>query len=242
MSVRPPPLLALQEAEAGYEGLRVLPGTSFALGAGECVALLGRNGMGKTTLLKAAAGWLPLAAGQRLCGGRDATVARARELARAGILLVPEDRGIFGSLSVRENLVLGAQGGSGRGGLPLWDEERVLARLPELASKLANPGDSLSGGERQMLAVARALLAGPSALLLDETAEGLSPRAAERVWALLAELKDEGRALVVVDKDWRSAARLADRVVFLHKGEAAHACTGADLLADPATAERWLGV
>ncbi|MGR4000694.1 MAG: ABC transporter ATP-binding protein [Alphaproteobacteria bacterium] len=227
--------LSLEGVSAGYGALRVLSGVDFSVSGGECVALLGRNGMGKTTLLKLAAGWLPLWGGVRRLRGEDRSGLSARELSGLGVALIPEDRGIFAGLSVRENLMLAARKDG-------WDLERILSVFPELEEKLRNPGDSLSGGERQILSIARALTTAPQLLLLDEATEGLSPRMAQRVWGILSSLREEGYAMVVVDKNWQRASRLADRVVVLLKGEIVHEARGVEFSGSHDTARRYLGI
>ena len=233
------PLLELREACAGYGQLPVLHEVNFVIAEGEVVALLGRNGMGKTTCLKAMAGWLDLWSGQRIWRGKDLSHNHkprglARGLARDGLLLIPEDRGIFARLTAEENfhLVAGAK----------HKQEEMESRFPELRGKWQTMGDGLSGGERQILSLARALSANPSLLLLDETTEGLSPRVAERIWQILAELRKAGQAFVVVDKNWQQAARIADRVLFLAKGQITESVTGSALRANPEIAERHLGL
>jgi len=230
-----PPLLELRGASLGYGPLTVVPEMDFAVGEGECVALLGRNGMGKTTLLRGMAAWGGLQSGRRIWRGGDATRAPARALARDGLLLVPEDRGVFGGLTVRENLLLGARRRVGRG-------ERLAPAFPELEPMMGRRAGGLSGGERQMLALSRALASEPRLLLLDEATEGLSPRAAGRVWEMLEELRARRLSMVVVDKNWRRAARMADRVALLVKGRVAAATTGREALESPAAVLEALGV
>ena len=228
-------LLTLKGVSAGYGALRVIPGMDLTIAKGECVALLGRNGMGKTTLLKVIAGWLGLKDGERRWQGGDVSGLSAREMSGLGVMLLPEDRGVFANLSVLENLTLSARSEG-------WSLERVLSVFPELGGRLRNPGDSLSGGERQILNIARALMTGPRLLLLDETTEGLSPRVAERVWGVLGSLREEGYGMVVVDKNWERAALLADRVVVLLKGGIVYEAAGADFLGEREVAQRYLGI
>ena len=234
------PLLELRKGRAGYGYLPILHEANFHISEGEVVALLGRNGMGKTTLLKTLAGWLDLWSGQHLWRGADTRPQRkagglARHLARDGLLLIPEDRGIFARLTAEENFnLIGKRRNTAK--------EEAESRFPELKGKWQTMGDGLSGGERQILSIARALSANPALVLLDETTEGLSPLVAERIWQILDALRKEGRAFVVVDKNWARAATLADRVIFLSKGRVAETCAGDELLANPKIAEKHLGL
>ena len=231
-------LLELRRACTGYGQLPILHNADFHIDEGEVVALLGRNGMGKTTCLKAMAGWLGLWSGQHLWRGADISHKYkrggvARYLARDGLLLIPEDRGIFARLTAEENfhLIAGQK-----------QKAEMELRFPELRDKWQTMGDGLSGGERQILSLARALSVHPSLLLLDETTEGLSPRVAERIWQILDELRKAGQAFVVVDKNWQRVATLADRVLFLAKGQIVESVTGNELRAHPEIAERHLGL
>jgi branched-chain amino acid transport system ATP-binding protein len=227
-------MLELTGVTAAYGPGQVLFGIDLRLGAGEVVALAGRNGMGKTTTIRAILG-LVARGGRIVFDGRDVSTDPPHRIARRGIGLVPEGRQVFPTLSVRENLVATARG---RG----WDERRVFALFPRLEERAAQPARTLSGGEQQMLAIGRALMTNPRLLILDEATEGLAPLVRAEIWAVLARLKAEGLSILVVDKDVRALARLADRFVVLQKGGVAWQGTGAALLSDEALLHGMLGV
>ncbi|GIX11092.1 ABC transporter ATP-binding protein [Elioraea sp.] len=227
-------MLELAGVTAAYGPGQVLFGIDLRLGAGEVVALAGRNGMGKTTTIRAILG-LVARGGRIVFDGRDVSTDPPHRIARRGIGLVPEGRQVFPTLSVRENLVATARG---RG----WDERRVFALFPRLEERAAQPARTLSGGEQQMLAIGRALMTNPRLLILDEATEGLAPLVRAEIWAVLARLKAEGLSILVVDKDVRALARLADRFVVLQKGGVAWQGTGAALLSDEALLHGMLGV
>nr|MBA2371765.1 ATP-binding cassette domain-containing protein [Chloroflexota bacterium] len=181
--------LELRDLHAYYAGSHVLQGVDLAVGAGEAVSLVGRNGAGKTTTIAAIVGFIRPRAGRVMVGGDDLTGASTHRVARAGVALVPQGRRVFADLTVRENLVLAARPASGG-----WDEEGVLELFPSLRRRLANRGDQLSGGEQQMVAIARALLRNPTLLLLDEPSEGLAPKLVDEVGDALARLAAAGLA------------------------------------------------
>ncbi|MDR3531117.1 MAG: ABC transporter ATP-binding protein [Rhodopila sp.] len=228
-------ILAARGLSAGYGGSRVLRGIDLDIRPGETIGLMGRNGMGKTTLIRALIGLLPAQDGQVLLVGADAAELPAFARARRGIAVVPEGRGVFASLSVMENLRLAATPGD-------WTEARVLSLFPRLGQRAANRGNHLSGGEQQMLAIGRALMTNPRLLILDEATEGLAPLMRDEIWRVIRIVREAGVAVVVVDKTVSAVLSLADRVVILVKGQVAW--TGApDLLrADPALMHRHLGV
>ncbi len=228
---------------AYYGDSHILRGVDFAIHAGEAIALMGRNGMGKTTLLRTLLGWLPLrddGAGRLLLRGQDARRLKPHQIARAGIAYVPEGRGIFPNLTVRENLQMAAR--AGRDGRHDWNYERVLATFPRLAERLDHGGAQLSGGEQQMLTIGRALLTNPDVLLLDEATEGLAPLVARDIWRTVGQIKASGIAVVVVDKNWRELLAVADRALVLVKGEVALSGAAAELAAQPALLAAHLGV
>jgi branched-chain amino acid transport system ATP-binding protein len=232
------PLLEVRALHAGYGGTEVLFGIDLSVGEGEVVALGGRNGMGKTTAIRAIMGLLPPSAGKVLVAGRDLTGAPPFRIAQAGLGLVPEGRRIFPTLTVEENLVATA---STRNGTD-WTLERVLAFFPPLAARKSHRGGQLSGGEQQMLAIGRALMTNPRLLILDEATEGLAPLVRAQIWACLAALKREGHAILVVDKAVDALLRLADRHVILERGRVAWAGTSAEFAADRSIRERFLAV
>ena len=239
MAADPAPLLAVERLEVSYGAGRVLHGVDLTVGRGEAVALVGRNGMGKTTLMRAIMGLVPVLAGRVLWEGRDLTGVAPETIARAGVALVPEGRGIFGSLDVVENLVMAAR--PGRDGRRGWTLERVFELFPRLAERRRHGGHQLSGGEQQMLTIARALMTHPDLILIDEAAEGLAPMVARDIWRTIALIRAEGVATIVVDKDVRALSRFADRILVLSKGEVVFNGQPAALLAAPATLERHLG-
>lgn len=200
-----------------YGASHVLRGVDFHLRAGETVALMGRNGMGKTTLLRTLLGHVRARAGTLRVRQRDMMRAKPYRVARLGVAYVPEGRGIFPNLSVRENLQMAA--GAGPDGRRDWDYARVLDTFPRLAERLDHGGQQLSGGEQQMLTIGRALMTNPDVLLLDEATEGLAPKIAEEIWNIVRRIRDSGISTVVVDKNHRVLCALADRCVLLVKGE-----------------------
>ncbi|MCE1236146.1 MAG: ABC transporter ATP-binding protein [Hyphomicrobiales bacterium] len=234
-------LLAATGVATAHGRIPCLRDVAFAVRPGETVGLLGRNGMGKTTLLRTLTGLLsggPTASirfrGVDLAGRRPAAIARA------GIALVPEGRGIFPNLTVHENLILAAR--AGPSGKREWTLPRVFDLFPRLAERRANWGDQLSGGEQQMLSIGRALMTNPELLMLDEATEGLAPKVRDEIWKTLRIVAATGMAIVVVDKNLEDLFELADRHVILAKGEVVFEGPTAALTADPALVHRWLGV
>jgi branched-chain amino acid transport system ATP-binding protein len=233
-------LLAVERLEAFYGASQVLHGIDLTVRRGEQVALIGRNGMGKTTLLRSLMGLVTDRRGLIAFAGRDIAAASPETIARAGVALVPEGRGIFGSLSVVENLVMAAR--PAVNGRRNWTLERIFELFPRLAQRRGNGGHQLSGGEQQMLTIGRALMTNPDLILIDEATEGLAPMVARDIWRTLAIIRDEGIATVVVDKDFRSLSKIADRVVLLSKGSVAFDGAPAELAVQTAMLERHLGV
>ncbi len=216
---RPGPAAALIEARgvhAWYGSSHVLHGVDLALARGETVGLLGRNGMGKSTLIRTLLGHVRERDGRIAIAGRDMSKARPHEVARAGVAYVPEGRGIFPNLSVRENLLMAAR--PSRDGGRDWTFERVIGTFPRLGQRLGHFGAQLSGGEQQMLSIGRALLTNPDAIILDEATEGLAPLIVQEIWRVIASIREAGIAAMVVDRDYRRVAAEADRVVVLQKG------------------------
>jgi branched-chain amino acid transport system ATP-binding protein len=194
----------------------VLRGVSLAIGAGESIGLLGRNGMGKTTLIRTLLGLTPASAGKVLVHGRDCTREAPYRIARMGVAYVPEGRGIFPNLSVRENLQLATQ--RARDNRPAWDFERVLGTFPRLKERLDSGGQQLSGGEQQMLAIGRALMMNPDVLILDEATEGLAPLIVREIWRIIAEIRHSGIASLLVDRNYRLVLANTDRALVMEKG------------------------
>ena len=236
-----PPLLDIVGLEAGYGEQQVLYGIDLSVGVGEVVSLMGRNGMGKTTTVRALMGLLPIGAGQIRFEGRPIAGEPPFRIAQAGIGLVPEGRQIFPTLTVEENLVATSATRSS-GGQPAWTLERVYAFLPRLAARRSHLGDRISGGEQQMLAIGRALMTNPKLLVLDEATEGLAPLIRQEIWDRLAILKAEGLAILVIDKTVEALLRLGDRHLILEKGRIVWQGSSQALAADPLARDRYLSV
>jgi branched-chain amino acid transport system ATP-binding protein len=235
-----PPLLAACKLHTYYGSSHVLQGVDFSIGAGEVVALMGRNGMGKTTLLRSILGLTKPRAGEVDIDGASTANLPPHRVARLGIAFVPENRGVFPTLSVRENLLVAARPGSDGG--TAWTLDRVLATFPVLATRLGHRGNQLSGGEQQMLTIARALLTNPRLLILDEATEGLAPLIAAAIWRTIRTIRGDGIATVIVDKHFAMLAELADRCVILVKGRKVFDGTPAELAAQPGLREQHLGI
>jgi branched-chain amino acid transport system ATP-binding protein len=233
-------LLEVGGLQAGYGASQVLFGLDFAVGEGQVVTLLGRNGMGKSTTIKCLSGLLAPSAGRIVLRGEDVAGRPAYRIGRAGVGLVPEGRQVFPTLTVRENLV--ATASLRNAGPTPWTLERVYALFPRLKERAGQLAGKLSGGEQQMLAVGRALLTNPRLLLLDEATEGLAPLIRLEIWNCLARLKDEGLAMIVIDKNLKPLLPLADRHYIVEKGRIAWQGDGAALQADAGVVERYLSV
>jgi branched-chain amino acid transport system ATP-binding protein len=234
------PLVEIDALHAGYGDSRVLHGVSFALPAGSALGLLGRNGMGKTTLIRTLMGYLRPTAGQVRWQGRDVTGWPPERIARLGAGYVPEGRGIFPNLSVRENLVMAARA-SADGQRP-WPLARVLETFPRLGERLGHGGQQLSGGEQQMLAIGRALMTSPRLLILDEATEGLAPLVVAEIWRVIAQIRASGISTLIVDRNVRRVLEHTDHAVVLEKGRIVCSAASATLAADDAALTRWLGV
>jgi branched-chain amino acid transport system ATP-binding protein len=229
-------LLRIDALRAGYGGAVVLDGVSLAVGEGRSLALLGRNGTGKTTLIDSIVGVTRYRGGTITLEGRDLTRLRPDQRAAAGIGWVPQERNIFKSLTVVENLTAVARPGA-------WTPARVFEMFPRLAERRRNLGTQLSGGEQQMLAVGRALVLNPRLLLLDEPLEGLAPIIVEELLrALVRIVRDEGLSAIIVEQDPLKILPMTDDAVILARGVVVHGCPSSELLADPATLDRHLGV
>jgi branched-chain amino acid transport system ATP-binding protein len=233
-------LLAAEGLHAFYGAIHVLHGIGLSIRRGETVALMGRNGMGKTTLLRALMGLVPQRRGRVLLGERDMSEAPPETIARGGVAFVPEGRGVFASLTVTENLVMAAR--PAPDGRRSWTLERIFELFPRLAERRHHWGNQLSGGEQQMLTIGRALMTNPDLILIDEATEGLAPMVAQTIWQTLHKIRAEGVATLVVDKDFRALSRLADRVLLMAKGEFVFVGTPAELSADYELLEKHLGV
>ena len=234
------PLLQAEALHTFYGESHVLQGVSIAVQPGESVGLLGRNGMGKTTLIRSLLGLVRAARGQVHVRGVDRTRARAYEIARQGIAYVPEGRGIFPNLSVRENLVMAAR--AGVGGKRDWTLERTLATFPRLAERLQHGGAQLSGGEQQMLSIGRALMTNPDLLILDEATEGLAPLVVAEIWRIVGTIRKTGIASLIVDRNYRLVLAHTDRCVVMEKGKLVFDGQSADVAQRPESLARYLGV
>jgi branched-chain amino acid transport system ATP-binding protein len=225
-----------------YDASHILRGVDFAVGRGETIGLMGRNGMGKTTLLKTLMGLVQPRGGSVRVMGRDMTARPPYEIAQLGVAYVPEGRGIFGNLSVAENLKMAARPGRRGGRAQDWTYERVLDTFPRLRERLSHGGQQLSGGEQQMLTIGRALMTNPDVLILDEATEGLAPLVAREIWRICELIRASGISSVIVDKNWKHLTQVTDRNVILVKGQVAFAGTSAELRAQPRLLEQHLGV
>jgi branched-chain amino acid transport system ATP-binding protein len=234
------PLLDISGLEAGYGQSQVLFGVDLAVGDGEVVSLMGRNGMGKTTTVRALMGLLPVTAGVICFEGRPIAGEPPFRIAQAGIGLVPEGRQIFPTLTVEENLI--ATAASRNGGTQSWTLERVYAFLPRLGERRRHLGDQISGGEQQMLAIGRALMTNPKLLVLDEATEGLAPLIRQEIWDRLTSLKRDGLSILVIDKNVDALLRLSDRHLILEKGRIVWQGDSTALAADPVARDRYLSV
>ncbi|MGB3041705.1 MAG: ABC transporter ATP-binding protein [Xanthobacteraceae bacterium] len=229
-------LLSIENLRAGYGEAVVLPDMTLRLADGEVLALLGRNGTGKTTLINSIVGATRRFSGTIRLGDTDLTPLRSDQRARVGIGWVPQERNIFRSLTVEENMTAVAQPGP-------WDVERVYSMFPRLRERRNNFGNQLSGGEQQMLAIGRALTLNPKVLLLDEPTEGLAPIIVDELLAALGEItRAGGICSIIVEQNAHKILRLADRVVILDRGTIVHEATSVALQADAAPLERFLGV
>ena len=234
-------MLELDHIDAGYGASQVLFGVCLTVTAGACVSLMGRNGMGKTTTVRTIMGQIPLIAG-RISRFGDARLALPSfDIARAGIGLVPEGRQIFSNLTVRENLQTFFRPPADQAGTS-WHFDRVLDLFPRLAERLDHAGNHLSGGEQQMLAIGRALMTNPKLLILDEATEGLAPIIRTQIWDCLAKLKAEGQSILIIDKNVKAIARLADHHYILDKGRVVWNGDSKTLLATDGLTARYLGV
>ena len=223
-----------------YGQSHILRGVDFTVGPAQTIGLMGRNGMGKTTLLKSLIGLVKPSGGTVQVKGRDMTGASPYAVARQGIAYVPEGRGIFGNLSVKENLVMAARAGTK--GQRDWTYERVLDTFPRLAERLNHGGQQLSGGEQQMLTIGRALMTNPDLLILDEATEGLAPLIAREIWRICGLIRESGISSVIVDKNWKHVTQITDRNVILVKGEVVFHGSSAELHAQPEILQQHLGI
>ena len=223
-----------------YGASHILRGVDFHVDRGETIGLMGRNGMGKSTLLKSLMGLVRPRGGSVQVKGREMVGRPSYEVAQLGVAYVPEGRGIFGNLSVKENLVMAARPGTA--GQRDWTYERVLETFPRLKERLNHGGQQLSGGEQQMLTIGRALMTNPDLLILDEATEGLAPLIAREIWRICDLIRASGISSIIVDKAWKHVTQVTDRNVILVKGEVAYAGSSDALRQQPELLERYLGV
>ena len=232
-------ILEARGLHAYYGASHILHGIDFRIDPGETVGLMGRNGMGKSTLIRSMLGLVKPRNGEVLVCGTPMTGAEPHLVARRGIAYVPEGRGIFPNLTVRENLVMAAR--PGPDGRRDWSFERVLETFPRLAERLGNGGSTLSGGEQQMLTIGRALLTNPDLLILDEATEGLAPLVREEIWRALRQLRSAGLAMIVIDKYVQRLVAIGDHHVIVEKGRVVWRGSSAGLGGDRALWHRYLG-
>jgi branched-chain amino acid transport system ATP-binding protein len=232
-------ILDARGLHAWYGSSHVLHGVDLQIARGQTVGLLGRNGMGKSTLIRTVLGHVTQREGQIQFFGHNCAATKPHEVARRGVAYVPEGRGIFPNLSVKENLVMAAKPAADttRG----WSLERVLKTFPRLAERIGNLGSELSGGEQQMLSIGRALMTQPQLIILDEATEGLAPLIVAEIWRVIAQIRSDGIASLIVDRDYRKVLAQCDHAVVLQKGQVVMAGPSATLRSDPALAG-FLGV
>jgi branched-chain amino acid transport system ATP-binding protein len=233
-------MLEVEALNSYYGDSHILRGVDLAVPAARSVGLLGRNGMGKTTLIRSVMGYVRPASGRVRLDAADVTGWAPEKMARRGIGYVPEGRGIFPNLSVRENLVMSAR--AGIDGRREWSFDRVMATFPRLTERLSHGGQQLSGGEQQMLSIGRALMTNPRLMILDEATEGLAPLIVAEIWRVIADIRAAGIATLIVDRDWRRVLGHTDLAVVMEKGRIVRQGASDELLAQPALLEEVLGV
>ena len=233
-------LLQAEGLDTYYGDSHVLRGAGLSIDTGTALGLLGRNGMGKTTLIRTVMGYVKPRAGRVTWQGQDVTGRAPERMARLGIGYVPEGRGIFPNLSVRENLLMSER--PGPDGRRDWTFDRVMATFPRLAERLQHGGQQLSGGEQQMLSIGRALMTNPLLLILDEATEGLAPLIVQEIWRVIGEIRATGIATLIVDRNVRAVLAHTDRAVVLEKGQVVLQGDSDELAADPDALTRLLGV
>lgn len=233
-------MLRVENIETYYDTSQALFGISFEIDAGEVITLLGRNGMGKTTTVNSLMGILKPRAGSIKLDGVEVMGSKSFKMAQLGLGLVPEGRQIFPNLSVRENLIATASNHLEMG--DPWTIERIYDLFPELAERKTSMGNLLSGGEQQMLAVGRALMTNPKLLILDEATEGLAPLIRDKIWNALAQIRDSGLSILVIDKNLNDLFKLADRHYIVEKGQVVWSGTSTELQKSSDVQERYLGI
>lgn len=234
------PIIEASGLHTYYGVSHVLYGVDFVVRSGEAVGLMGRNGMGKTTLIRSLVGHVPPRRGEVKINGRNMTRAAPHLIARQGIAYVPEGRAIFPNLTAKENLVMAAH--PSPNGSRDWTYDRVLETFPRLKERLAHGGQQLSGGEQQMLSIGRALMTNPTLLILDEATEGLAPLIAQEIWRIIRSIRDSGIAAIVVDKNFAAVSALTNRNVILVKGRVVLEGSSNELRKQPDLLQRHLGI
>jgi branched-chain amino acid transport system ATP-binding protein len=232
-------ILDARDVHAWYGSSHVLHGIDLRITRGQTVGLLGRNGMGKSTLIRTLLGHVAQREGHIQFFGHDLSKGQPHEVARRAVAYVPEGRGVFPNLSVRENLVMAAKPVAIRG--KGWTFDRVMQTFPRLNERLGHLGSQLSGGEQQMLSIGRALMTQPELIILDEATEGLAPLIVAEIWRVIAQIRQDGIATLIVDRDFRKVLAHADRALVLQKGQVVLAGSATELHANPALAS-YLGV
>ncbi|MEY3477491.1 MAG: hypothetical protein RLY65_1891, partial [Pseudomonadota bacterium] len=225
------PILNAQGIHAWYGSSHILHGIDLQIARGETIGLLGRNGMGKSTLIRSILGHVSQRDGRVYLFGQEVSKCRPHEIARLGVAYVPEGRGVFPNLSVRENLIMAARPVQGRS--RGWELERVLQTFPRLAERINNLGAQLSGGEQQMLSIGRALMTQPDLIVLDEATEGLAPLIVAEIWKVISTIREDGIATLIVDRDYRKVLTQSDRAMVLQKGQVVLSGTSAALRDNP---------
>ena len=233
------PILNAQGIHAWYGSSHILHGIDVHIARGETMGLLGRNGMGKSTLIRSILGHVSQRDGRVYLFGQEVSKCRPHEIARLGVAYVPEGRGVFPNLSVRENLIMAARPVQGRS--RGWDLDRVLQTFPRLAERINNLGAQLSGGEQQMLSIGRALMTQPDLIVLDEATEGLAPLIVAEIWKVISTIREDGIATLIVDRDYRKVLAQSDRAIVLQKGQVVLSGTSAALRDNPELAS-YLGL
>jgi len=233
-------LIQVKELNSYYGASHILRNINFEVNVGETIGLMGRNGMGKSTLLKSIMGIVTPRSGDVHIKGQRTNDLAIFEVAQKGIAYVPEGRGIFGNLSVVENLQMAARAGTN--GQRDWTYDRVLETFPRLKERLSHGGQQLSGGEQQMLTIGRALMTNPDVLILDEATEGLAPLIAREIWRICSVIKESGISSIIVDKNWKHVTKITDRNVILVKGEVVFEGSSESLQSKPEILTQHLGV
>jgi len=232
------PLIQGRDLHTYYGSSHILHGVSLAVRHGETIGLLGRNGMGKSTLIRTLMGLIRPKRGSVSVNGRDMTGAPTYLVARQGIAYVPEGRGIFPNLNVRENLIMAARTDRRRD----WTYQRILKLFPRLAERLAHGGAQLSGGEQQMLTIGRALMTNPELLILDEATEGLAPMISREIWSVIGKIRASGIATIIVDKNYAAVSAVSDRNIILVKGRVVFEGSSGELSRQPEILQKYVGI